>query len=272
MSNIVSVTISGGLGNQLFQIAAAYAYAKRYGLDLQLPLRKREPDGRSTYWNSVLKKVEPYLVSSIPQISLEWSETSATVYSSIPESNSLYINGYLQSSLYFKDYAKEIKELYKSNENTLTILTSKYPHLFENRNRVVVVHARCTDYTKNDDMIQFHGPLTDDYYQRAITSIMNRISDPYFLLISDDPSYWTSMTAKMKELKENPSYILCNETDINTFALLQQFHYYIIANSTFSWWGAWLADARHVIAPKRWFGPSGPKEWEDVYEETWERT
>jgi hypothetical protein len=272
MSGIVTITITGGLGNQLFQIAAAYAYAKRHGLELQILLYKTEYDGRSTYWYSILSRLQSYLVTTLPDGLSKWYEQAATVYSPIPECKSLHIGGYLQSSKYFKDYANEIKELYKLNEDQVYMLNSKYPQLVENKDRMVVVHARRTDYTKNDGMIQFHGPLTDDYYQRAIAAMVARISNPCFLLVADDPSYWTSMTSKIKELKDNPCYILSDETDINTFALLQQFHYYIIANSTFSWWAAWLADTKHVIAPKRWFGLSGPKEWEDIYEAEWERT
>jgi hypothetical protein len=64
------------------------------------------------------------------------------------------------------------------------------------------------------------------------------------------------------------------ETDeIRTLALLQQFNWFIIANSTFSWWAAWLSDAppENVYAPVAWFGPTGPKNYADIYEPGWNR-
>jgi hypothetical protein len=62
-----------------------------------------------------------------------------------------------------------------------------------------------------------------------------------------------------------------NESDIDTLILLQQFKHCIMSNSTFIWWAVWLGNFTNVIAPSKWFGPTGPKQWEDIYEPSWIR-
>jgi hypothetical protein len=98
-----------------------------------------------------------------------------------------------------------------------------------------------------------------------------KVKNPIFLLSSDDPTFWLSVISEVPELYNNFIYILNNENEINTLALLQQFHYFIIANSTFSWWASWLSsDVRDIIAPSKWFGPTGPQNYKDIYLSEWE--
>ena len=66
-------------------------------------------------------------------------------------------------------------------------------------------------------------------------------------------------------------HMILEESDINTFALLQQFKHFIMSNSTFIWWCVYLADAKNVIVPAKWFGPAGPQLYEDIYEPNWVR-
>jgi len=73
-------------------------------------------------------------------------------------------------------------------------------------------------------------------------------------------------------MKRYPHVILSDHDEIQTFALLQQFDYFIMSNSTFIWWCVWLSSApKHVIVPSKWFGPAGPAHYEDIYEPSWER-
>jgi hypothetical protein len=73
------------------------------------------------------------------------------------------------------------------------------------------------------------------------------------------------------ELQTNPFHILAGEDDVHTLVLLMHFKYFIIANSTFSWWAAWLSQAERVYAPAHWFGPKGPQQYEDIYDPSWIR-
>lgn len=266
---IVSVNIMGGLGNQLFQIASAYAYAKKENAELKI-IHKLENGNRPVYWNTLLKKIQPYLVSSLPPLPV-WSEIYPTMYKEIYpiSSRGLYLTGYLQSSKYFyNDTIKnEIKELFRPDDSIINNVINRYRFLIDMKENVVVVHARRTDYILHSEI---HGPLTQYYYKEAVERISQKIKNPIFVLTSDDNQYWNQIREHIPIVFSNPYIILENESDIHTFSLLQQFENFIMANSTFIWWCVYLANAKNVIAPSKWFGPKGPNLFHDIFEENWE--
>lgn len=261
---IVSVNIMGGLGNQLFQIASAYAYAKKENGILQI-VKKKENGNRPLYWD-ILKKIHPYLVESIPNLE-QWYEPEATIYMDIGPLiyPGKYLNGYLQSSKYFNNVKNEIKEIFK-NEELISEIKNKYKFLCDNSERVIVIHARRTDYIKSKD---HHGPLEGIYYKNALGIILPKVHEPIFVLSSDDNNFWDEIKNDIEPVFNN--YTIINDTDINTFILLQQFNNFIMSNSTYIWWVVWLANSKNVIAPSKWFGLQGPKMYEDIYEDTWIR-
>ena len=270
---IVSVNIMGGLGNQMFQLAVAYVYSRKNNGSLKIMRNKCRNDSRPLYWDSLLSRFNTYLVDSLPDNLIHWTESSPTEYCSITNLNSsgIFINGYLQSPKYFNGYEDEIKQLFAPSYEVMRNINEKYLELLRNRDRIIVVHARRTDYCRNQDIINFHGPLTSEYYKEAVKRMYPSIRNPIFLLVSDDPHYWIDIVEDIPELNSGNIYILNNENEINTLTLLQQFNYFIIANSTFSWWAAWLAkDAKRVIAPSKWFGPTGPQNYKDIYVPSWE--
>lgn len=275
---IVSVSIMGGLGNQMFQIAAAYAYARQQGGQLQVERIKRSMDTRPTmYWDSVLQSWNPYLVDRVPDTLPVWYEKASTKYTPIPPLSSagLYINAYAQSSKYFGDptIREEIRQKMRIPNSILTEVQVKYKHLLDVKDRLVVVHARRTDYLASPYIIQFHGPLTPEYYKVATEKMLETVQDPIFLLCSDDTKFWAECIPVVPAFQTHSVYILNSETDVNTMGLLQQCSQFILANSSFSWWCAWLSDApnKRVIVPSKWFGPTGVKDYEDIYEPEWER-
>ena len=270
-SPIVSVNIMGGLGNQLFQIAAAYAYAKQTNGRLQI-VRKMDNGNRPVYWESVVYRIQPYLVSHLPPNLENWWEHQPTQYREIgalPQ-NGIYLNGYVQSSKYYgtEEIKQEIKDLFCPDPCLQTDIYKTYSYLMDNKERVVVVHSRRTDYITHRE---FHGPLEASYYKEAIGRMMKRIEKPIFLLCGDDPAYWNEIRDDIPDVFDHEHIILNNESDIRTFTLLQQFQHFIMSNSTFIWWCVWLSSAKHVMAPSKWFGPAGPAHYEDIYEESWER-
>jgi len=261
---VVSVTIKGGLGNQLFQIATAYAYSKKNNGKLEV-FHTLENGNRSVYWDTVCQGIKPFLVSSIKQDLEVWHEELPTMYKDIGTLSmpGKEIDGYVQTSKYFAEYKDELKTLFTSDKDTYNAISIKYDFLLKHKDRVIIVHSRQTDYVAVKD---FHGPLTYDYYRKAIIRMNNYISDPIYLLCGDDNTFWLNAS-----LPFNGSCMIINESDIHTFALLHQFNNFIMSNSTYIWWCVWLADAKNVIVPAKWFGPNGPSLYEDIYEDTWER-
>ena len=266
---IVSVNIMGGLGNQLFQIAAAYAYARKTGGTLQI-IHKLENGNRPVYWETLLQKVKPYLVRSIPSTLEQWTEKWCAMYADMGplSSKGKYLNGYLHTAKYFYNdtIKQEIKELF-THDSLIEESRSRYASLLEQKDRVVVMHARRTDYLK---AAAIHGPLTGAYYREAVRRMMERVKNPIFLLCSDDQSFWNEIRDDITPVFEN-EHILLEDNDIHTFVLLQQFQNFIMANSTFIWWCVWLSDAKNVMVPSKWFGPSGPTPYDDIFEASWER-
>jgi hypothetical protein len=253
---VVSVNIMGGLGNQLFQIAAAYSYARQNNATLMI--QKRDNGNRPLYWDTFLSTLKPFLVDTLPPLK-EWCEDLPTMYKPLPliDHQGLRINGYLQTSKYFlKD---EIRESFTADPSSE--LLEKYAYLLTNKKHVVVMHARQTDYLLHRD---FHGPVDHTYYRRALQKMTEYVQHPFIVLCGDDNQFW-------KDMEIEYPHIILEDTDINTFVLLQQFENFIMSNSTFIWWCVWLAKSKHVIVPKNWFGPTGPRPYEDIYEPSWER-
>jgi hypothetical protein len=137
-------------------------------------------------------------------------------------------------------------------DNIREYITETYGPL---TNEHVIVHARRGDYLLKKD---FHTNLDHTYYTKALAYMKERIPNAKFIFISDDIHYW-------KESFNNAIYF--NESDIITLWLMMNSSNLIIANSTFSWWGAYLSGGE-VVAPKEWFGPEGPSS-KDIYEPSW---
>ena len=268
----ILINIMGALGNQMFLLSAGYAYSRYYKYKLQI-LKENNNGIRPYYWENILKKWCNYLVDKLPDTLSIYTEQKETTYTAIPNTleNGLFLKGYYQTSKYFYNdtIKQEIKELMSPSLELLEKIKNKYKYLLDNIDRVIVIHARRTDYITFSDI---HGPLSSDYYIKAIDKMLDKIPNPIFLMSSDDNSYWNELKAVYSKINNYEQHILYNESDINIMTLLQQFSYYIMSNSTFIWWCVWLSDnTKYVISPSKWFGPKGPKEYNDIYEDNWER-
>ena len=147
--------------------------------------------------------------------------------------------GYFQCERYFKHRREEILELLKPSDK-FNIYIDKYSHLFGN----ISLHVRRGDYVKLYPEI--HIPQTIQYYENALSYLPN---DMKVLIFSDD----------LKWCRENfigDRYIFIDEIDYISIYVMSNMKHHIIANSSFSWWGAWMStyDDKIIIAPKKWFG------------------
>ena len=197
------------------------------------------------------------MVSTISTLE-QWSEDYATIYKHIGPLHypGKYLNGYMQSSRYFYEVKDEIRDLFKQDDS---ILRMKYKYLYDNLERIVVVHARRTDYITYKEV---HGPLDANYYKEAVQRMSENVKNPIYVLTSDDNTFWEEIKYIFND------YVILDDTDINLFTLLPQFNNFIMANSSFIWWIVWLSNAKYVIAPSKWFGPAGPP-CDDIYEDHW---
>lgn len=246
------VQLLAGLGNQLFQIAAAYAHAKRNGCALKVSATVSCAE-HGTYFDTFLHNVRPYLGTATG--GLRWKEPHFH-YVPIPPA-ARQLGGYFQSSKYFADVSGELRELFTPAPAIVAAVHAKYADLIADPAAWTVVHIRRGDYLRYPG---FHGILTEDYYRRAIAAAPTQ----KILVFSDDIAWCkTRNWLAGAHLVDEPDAALA-------LHLMSQFENYIISNSTFSWWATWLGrEAKTVLAPAAWFGKAGPQDFQDVYEPWW---
>ena len=180
-------------------------------------------------------------------------------YSKIPYSRDLCIYGYFQSEKYFihnKDY---IRNLFAIDKKTYTKLLDKYNNILVD-GALVSLHVRRGDYLNTPD---YHPTCTLEYYCDA----MELFSDATYLIFSDD-ILWCKLNLPLGH-----KYIFVEgNKDYEDLYLMSMCHHNIVANSSFSWWGAWLNENENkkVIAPRNWFGPAASHlDTKDIYCKNW---
>jgi len=160
----------------------------------------------------------------------------------------LFYSGYFQSEKYFKNKSSIIRECFKFKETALKIPFDFLKKI--NSSNSISIHIRRGDYVTCDETNKIHGVLDLNYYYNAIKYISKHVNNPTFFIFSDDIS-WVKINFKISfpySLSENNS----PETDLY---LMSKCKHNIIANSSFSWWGAWLNNniEKVVCAPQFWF-------------------
>jgi len=265
---MISCKLRGGLGNQMFQLAVAYAYAKKLDTECAFdfagchtPLQGHTSIKYKDNFFSNFNQLE-----RVPENAMHWGEVSFK-YMPLPlvDNKNVHLHGFFQSEKYFKEYKDEIITLFdnfdaRRKHDILGFLFDI--HEKSNRDRLIItVHVRRGDYITPPDKQQFHTNLADttDYYQKA----MKEFGNCDFIFVSDDIK-WCEKNFKGKNIYYSPF-----KNEIDDLCLMSLAHGNIIANSSFSWWGAYLSRNEKVVAPKQWFGPTGPKDTQDVIPENW---
>ena len=252
------VQLLGGLCNQLFQIATAYAHAKTNGYTLVISSTTQSIP-RSTYFDTYAHRFANYV--GTPHVNpVVWYEPKFS-YCPIP-TYATFLQGFFQSETYFKDISSEIVNLFRPPEHICTAVEQKHTALLtpDVRAHAIVVHVRRTDYIGNSN----HDVITPAYYERAITEIRKYNPDGQLLVFSDDMGWCRSQPVFAGAI------FVDEPTDYMALYLMSQYRYFVIANSSFSWWAAYLGpQPKTVIAPSRWVGLSGPTDTQDIYMSHW---
>lgn len=162
-----------------------------------------------------------------------------------------YLMGYWQSEKYFEDCAEQIRHDLKFS----LPLTSRNEELAEKLcvGNAVSLHVRRGDYVSNWRANATHGLCSLDYYRDTVQYIAERVMNPHFYIFSDDVE-WVRDNLKLEFAHDYVNHNHGQES-FNDMRLMSLCKHNIIANSSFSWWGAWLnASADKIVAaPKRWF-------------------
>jgi len=248
---MIIVKIIGGLGNQMFQYALGKYLAIKHNTNLILDL-----SGYESYkvWKFELDNLNVHYENNLfDRTTFQYIQEKYFHFDpdmlNLPDNVNL--DGYWQSEKYFKD----IEEILRKDFSVTSPINEANQRLLDliNSTNSVSLHIRRGDYITNPSANAFHGTCSLDYYNKSIKHLIERVNNPHFFLFSDDPEW----------VKEN---ILINEpvtvVDINTInngcddlRLMMSCKHNIIANSSFSWWGAWLNNnpQKIVIAPEKWF-------------------
>lgn len=283
-----------GLGNQLFQYAAGLYFARKYAAQLEIireaeeravsfghprpfllskfsitvPVRERNQWDRLVCSTASYKRplaVSARLVSGT-HIYKPHFETDWLFVAELPvKSGTIYLDGYFQAHQYAASIEKQLRsELTlreaptgKNLETIEKIRACKFP---------VSLHVRRGDYTK---IYGGRDALPVLYYQNAIEAMQRYVSDPTFFVFSDDIAFCR------KNLPAGPRYVFVDhnsQTEAHEdLRLMSACRNHIMANSSFSWWGAWLNPNpdKIVLAPNRWLDPAVPHP--DLLPPSWER-
>jgi hypothetical protein len=256
----VTSYLMGGCANQIFQYATGLALARRLGVDLKLDVSWYEtatPDMPRMYSLALFKGVNAETVRAPNgQIIREQGFSyQPALLEKAPRACSLV--GYWQCEKYFLGLRDELRERLLPREPLPARSIATERAILNAGERSVFVHVRRTDYVGNP----YHVLLPMEYYREAAALIAARMPDPVFFVFSDDPEWCEAnfklpyQTTIVRNFDPTGEHRFGRE-DADLY-LMRQCGHAIIANSSYSWWGAWLGpDIKGglVIAPKGWFG------------------
>ncbi|MEO8948272.1 MAG: alpha-1,2-fucosyltransferase [Mucilaginibacter sp.] len=261
--------IKHGLGNQLFQYAAGLSLARHLNakLLLDLDVTSYETDFRRElclkYFeiDDITTELKPKYEDIVFNLYIEpHFHFDNNFYNS---SNFTYLSGYWQTDKYFIGIKEEIMRKFCVRHEYIAHLDIDRLK-FDDFNSINL-HIRRGDYAHDT----FLGILSMDYYYRAITYFINHFENVRFYIFSDDIQW----VKKNLNLKADHIFISGDYTknSIEDFYLMQQCKHHIIANSTFSWWAAWLCkyQQKRIIAPTKWFMEREDADIKDLIPKTW---
>ena len=265
----------GQLGNQMFQYASLRGIVRNRGVDFRLPYHDE------VFVDSLGNKLKielfnPFVMSNVTQSNIgmiggdnphDASVIDSTrtegghnfneaLFNTCPDNVTLY--GYFQTEKYFKHIEDEIRQDF-TFKNEIAIPCK---HRMSEVDTPIALHIRRGDYLRN---AANHNNLGLDYYERCLKKFDN---DRTVIIFSDDPQW-----CKEQELFSNDRFLVSegsnSYTDLCLMSLCSDF---IIANSSYSWWGAWLSKGvnKVVCAPSVWFGPDNAHlDTSDMFPESW---
>ena len=255
----------GRLANQMFQYASLKGIARNTGVDFCIPYYEQAVDDgignmlRTELFDSFDLQVNVGLLNRghAPVVNERFFHFDEELFRMCPDHVSL--QGYFQTEKYFKHIEDEIRNDFTFKDGIL----DPCKEMIAGVDNPIALHVRRGDYVKNSAN---HPPCSLEYYQKGLEQFD---SDRNVIVFSDDPAWCNeNFTDDRFLISENTD----NRVDLCLMSLCNDF---IIANSTFSWWGAWLSTNKNkkVIAPLQWFGTGYTKDHNtsDLIPDGWTR-
>jgi hypothetical protein len=292
---MIIVNVKGGIGNQLFQYALGRHLSLKNKTDLRLDIHGFKSYKWHNYSLHLFSIDEVFFPHSIKNLiylhfhawrdrnisnKIKFRITEETLQPFDPAilnaAGDIYLDGYWQSEKYFKD----IRHILLKDLNITRDFNSLNKKISGSINSCnsVSVHIRRGNYVANPRVNEIHGTCTPEYYDKSADYILQNVKDPHFFIFSDEIE-WAKTNFKISAphtfVDNNKGYDGENyqdEKNVDDLRLMSLCKHNIIANSSFSWWGAWLNEnpGKIVIAPGKWF--NDPKmNTVDLIPENWVR-
>ena len=253
---------AGQLGNQMFQYAATKGIAKNLGYEMCIP----DHDEKFNDGIGNILRIELDDAFDIPcqRSMINWRTLQEesfhfdeTLFNNCPDTVSLY--GFFQTEKYFKHIEDLIRKDFTFKKKISDECKEIVEEVFDQD--PIALHIRRGDFLINSEN---HHNLSLDWYEKALKKFD---PDREVIIFSDD-IFWASA----QELFKPDRFIISDgNSSYHDMFMMTQCSDFIIANSTFSWWGAWLANTGRVIAPSKWFGPNNAHlNTKDLYPSHWE--
>jgi len=288
---MIVVKLQGGLGNQMFQYATGYAFSKKFNKTLVLEcsfLNRKSKNATHTYRQyglnafcisastSDLKYYSRYYP---PLSAMEWifhnikkilGKNSFLAYNDqniqniTKTCNPIYLEGYWQNENYFKPYRDYILREFRPQKCFSPKAKAVLQQIKDNK--AVSVHIRRGDYVSNPTYFKSFGTCGISYYKVAMNLINKKVDAPHFFVFSDDINW-----AKSNLTEKKVTFVDKGNAPWEDIILMTKCRHNIVANSTFSWWGAWLNKnpGKIVIAPKKWFAEEGRNQRQQIVPDEW---
>lgn len=248
------------LGNLMFQIAHGYSQSLTHNIEYVYPLIGTEV---IHFRNTIFRNVK-YFDGRIEDLNKNEIEFKESTFHYTPinpsENKSTVFCGYYQSEKYFQNHKKEIRDLYSPTKEFIDRCLNEYPEL-KTGNVTVVNVRRGDDYLNQPEN---HPVITEEFIYKSLELIPNK--DHVYVVSDNIP--WCRENLKIDNVK------FVNYTGLDALWLLSLCKNFVISNSTFSWWGAFLGEKPDsiIVAPDTWFGPGvhsrGHYEF-DIYKDNW---
>jgi hypothetical protein len=285
---MITGRIVGGLGNQLFQIFALLAYSIQYKVKAVF-VYEEIVTGRITYWGSFFKNLTIFTTKFAPNnitneeiMSLPKFQEPGFEYRAFPEfQDSVFIQGYFQSYKYFETYKDQIYGLLKLDSLKESVIKD-HSGYFGHDITTISMHFRLGDYKQKR---YYHPVMKYDYYESSLRHILEKItidSDTkirvlYFCEAEDNIFVSNMRIRPLQSVFPNVEFMKVDDQieDWKQLLIMSNSEHFIMANSTFSWWGAYLNSSMEKIVcyPSKWFGEYYEHNYkcDDLMPDSWTR-